>query len=74
MGTREVADSEIEAWLPLVESHARQLRKYAEYDDLRQEGMISVWEQLRDNGYVVADRVRDRMRNWIRQEKKLVQR
>lgn len=70
MAMRTVGDSEIEEYFPLVETQARQLQRYAEYDDLFQEGLISVWEQLSVGEEVRSEQVRVKMRAWIRQEKK----
>lgn len=46
--TRAVTDEAVAAYLPLVERLARNFTGYsgAEYDDLRQEGMIAVWQTL----------------------------
>lgn len=65
--SREITDDDIRAYLPLVESHAARLSKRrvgVEYDDLVQEGMVSVWQSLR-RGVRPELAIVNRMRDWI---------
>ncbi len=65
-----VTDDQIRAWLPAIEPMARQLSRVnggvAEYDDLVQEGMISVWDALRRDREPSAQVIRFRMIDWVR--------
>lgn len=63
-----VTDAQIAAYLPMIEEQARRLRVagVAEYDDLRQEGMISVWKALEFNHTPSKEVVVQRMLNWVR--------
>lgn len=64
----DVADREVAAFLPLIESQARLVAAWgaAEYDDLRQEGMIAVWMMLRAGLHPTAETVGWRLRRWHR--------
>jgi DNA-directed RNA polymerase specialized sigma24 family protein len=67
MTDRELTD-QLRAHARLVESLADRLsrRNRDELDDLRQEGMIAVW-QLIDHGQPVTEKeVEKRMRKWVR--------
>jgi DNA-directed RNA polymerase specialized sigma24 family protein len=60
---------EVQAHLDLVESIAKRFRSrhpLAEFDDLVQEGLISVWLQLKDGADVEPDAVERHIRNYIR--------
>ena len=65
---------EVRAYAGLVQSIATELSRSrrarqvgAEYDDLYQEGLIAVWRALEEGADTVgADRVRDRMRDYMR--------
>ena len=60
---------EVAAYRDLVESIARRFRSrnpLAEEDDLIQEGLISVWLQLKDGADVEPDAVERHIRNYIR--------
>lgn len=63
----DVSSGEIAAFLPLCESLARRMSGLggSEYDDLRQEGMICVWDSLLKGFYPTSLHVEHRMRNWI---------
>jgi DNA-directed RNA polymerase specialized sigma24 family protein len=63
-----VTDDQLAAYLPQVERAARQLNGVAraEYDDLVQEGLISVWQALAAEREVSFAVVTGRMLNWIR--------
>lgn len=65
---RDVADSELAAYQPLVKNLARKYvgRQGAEWDDLVQEGMISVWEALRRDNIPSAEVVQYAMLQWVR--------
>lgn len=63
-----VTDGDIERYKPMVTKMAKRLSglRGAEYDDLVQEGYISVWLAYRD-GHTPSQIVcRNRMRNWVR--------
>lgn len=62
-----VGSVQIAAFLPLCESLARRMNGLggSEYDDLRQEGMIAVWESLKLGFFPTSKHVENRMRNWI---------
>lgn len=65
---RVVTSAEVEAYEGMVESHARRFDgvRGAEFDDLKQEGLIAVWEALRD-GYIPSNVVVvNAMRDWVR--------
>jgi hypothetical protein len=67
MTDRELSD-QLRAHARLVESLADRLsrRNRDELDDLKQEGMIAVW-QLIENGQPVTEKeVEKRMRKWVR--------
>jgi len=63
-----VSDGQVAAFIPLVESSARrhQWRVGAEYDDLRQEGMIAVWLAFRRGQAPTQDIIENRMIDWCR--------
>lgn len=65
---RDVADSELVAYQPLVKSLAKKYvgRSGAEWDDLYQEGMISVWEALRRKNIPSSEVVTYAMLQWVR--------
>lgn len=60
---------EVAAYRDLVESIAKRFRSrnpLAELDDLIQEGLISVWLQLKDGADVEPDAVERHIRNYVR--------
>ena len=60
---------EVAAYRDLVESIAKRFRSrnpLAEQDDLIQEGLISVWLQLKDGADVEPDAIERHIRNYIR--------
>jgi len=61
-----VSDGQITAFLPLIENSARRFLHLAEFDDLRQEGMIAVWLAFRRGEAPTADIIQNRMRDWCR--------
>lgn len=64
---RVVTDAEIAAWRPRVEGIAKRLgQKHAEFDDLVQEGLISVWVALANGVHPSDQMILNRMRMWIR--------
>jgi len=65
---RVVASSEVATYQHLVRNLARKFvhRAGAEYDDLVQEGLISVWEALRRDNRPSAEVVEYAMRQWVR--------
>lgn len=62
-----IGSGQVAAFLPLCESLAKRLNGLggSEYDDLRQEGLIAVWESLRKGFFPTSKHVEYRMRNWI---------
>lgn len=70
---REVASSDVAAYLDLVESQAKRFvgRAGAEFDDLVQEGLISVWEHLSNDLSPSVTAVQNAMRDWIRKLRRL---
>lgn len=70
-------DADIRAYLPLVEDIASRLagtsrarRAGAEYDDLVQEGLVSVWLSLQ-RGVDPLKVIENRMTDWIRLQGRL---
>lgn len=65
---RAVTSEEVAAYRQLVEKLARRYvgSAGAEFDDLVQEGLISVWEALRRNNNPSAEVVQYAMRMWVR--------
>jgi DNA-directed RNA polymerase specialized sigma24 family protein len=65
---RPVVDHEVAAWLPAIEDIARRFSGVggAEYDDLRQEGMIAVFMLLRRDLPPSRTAIKNRCRDWIR--------
>lgn len=65
---RVVADAELAAYSPLVKKLARKYtgRSGAEWDDLVQEGMISVWEALRRSNIPSRLVIQYAMQQWVR--------
>lgn len=65
---RTVPDHEIKVYLPLVENLARRFVGVggAEYDDLVQEGLISVWRALAKDVGPSGDVITGRMIDWTR--------
>lgn len=63
-----VTDKQVAAYLPLCDSLAKRFNGVggAEYDDLRQEGMIAVWQTLEKGLLPSRLFVANRMRTWIR--------
>lgn len=55
----------------LVDKMARRLSRRAEYDDLYQEGLISVWVQLGNNSEVDPGKVWGSMLDWIKAQRVL---
>jgi DNA-directed RNA polymerase specialized sigma24 family protein len=64
--TQAVTSEEIAAWRPRVEEIARRFGRSAEFDDLVQEGLISVWVALSKGVHPTDQVIRKRMRMWIR--------
>lgn len=64
----EVTSEDVAAYLPLIERLARSFNSVggAEYDDLRQEGMLKVFLLLRDEQPVSTTAVKNAMRDWVR--------
>lgn len=65
---RSVSDHEVSIYEPLVRNLARRFVGVggAEYDDLVQEGLISVWRSLAKGVGPSADTVTKRMIDWTR--------
>lgn len=65
---REVSSEDIAVFDPMVKQLARKYNGVAnaEYDDLRQEGLIAVWLALLDDYVPTRDFIKNRMKNWIR--------
>lgn len=61
-----VTDKQVAAFLPTIEDSARRFARLAEFDDLRQEGMIAVWMAFRRGQAPTVDIIENRMRDWIR--------
>ena len=68
-----VTDSQVAAYSGLVDSLAWKLTGYsgAEFDDLRQEGLLSVFLALRAGRMPSKGIIRNRMINWCRYLRKL---
>jgi len=66
--TNRVTDDQLLEHRGLVETLADRLsrRDRNEYDDLRQEGMIAVWELLANGKPVTEDSITKRMKKWLR--------
>jgi DNA-directed RNA polymerase specialized sigma24 family protein len=66
---RAVSSEDVAAYLAVVQSLAgRYVNKsvMAEYDDLVQEGLIGVWESLRDGQPPSSEYIQLYMRQWVR--------
>lgn len=61
-----VTDGQVAAFIPLVESSARRFGRLAEFDDLRQEGMIAVWLAFQRGQAPTQEIIENRMRSWCR--------
>ena len=66
-------NDQLRKYAGLVDSLARKLsagpraaQVGAEYDDLAQEGLISIWQALERGVIPSADMVENRMRDWLR--------
>lgn len=70
---RAVTSNEIAAYQQLVESLAMRYRNYpeADYDDLVQEGLISVWECLRRGNRPAAQVLQWNMLRWLAAQRRL---
>jgi hypothetical protein len=70
---RAVADSEVAAYRELIESLAKKYVKYpeADYDELFQEGQISVWEALRRGNRPSIEVIKWSMLAWLRNQRRL---
>lgn len=64
----EVTSQDVASYLPRIERFARSLNGVggAEYDDLRQEGMLKVFLLLRDEQPVTNVAIKNAMRDWVR--------
>lgn len=66
---RQVSSEEVAAHQPHVESLAKRFngnKANAEYDDLVQEGLIAVWQCLREGVEPGPGIIKRRMLNWCR--------
>ena len=63
-----VTSNQVAEYLPLVERYAHRLTGFAgsEFDDLRQEGMIAVWQTLKRGLHPSAQVIGGRMIDWVR--------
>lgn len=70
-----VTDDQVAAYLPLIGPMARHYSRYrgGDYDDLRQEGMISVWNALRRGNHPSAQVIRWAMLMWLRFQRRLME-
>lgn len=69
-----VTSDNVAEYLPLVEAYAHRLTGFArtEYDDLRQEGMISVWQTLKRGLLPSAEVIHGRMIDLVRYNRRLL--
>ncbi len=65
---RTVEDTEIAQYAPLVEHMAWRYAGFrnCEFDDLRQEGLIAVWNALKFCNTPTVDIIKERLRAWVR--------
>ena len=68
MEEAEVSSEAVAEYLPRIERFARIFNGHggAEYDDLRQEGLLKVFLLLRDGDPVTNTAIKNVMRNWVR--------
>lgn len=64
-----VSSEEVAKWWPVIEAHANRMSRVhylAEFDDLVQEGALSVWLTLERGHRVTNEIILNPMRNWIK--------